>query len=276
MKTLTANGAQIPVIGLGTWTLRGSACTDLVAHALELGYRHVDTAAAYDNEREVGEGIRRSGIPREDIFVTTKVWWTDLAPADLERSAAQSLERLGLDHVDLLLVHWPNPAIPLPDTMAALNRVRDKGWTRHIGVSNFPTRLIEEAVRLSPAPLAANQVEYHPYLNQDKVLAACQANGLAMVAYSPLYRGGILLQQPAVAAAAERHGKTPGQIVLRWHLQQEGLAVIPRTSRRERLAENIGIFDFALDSAEMEAISRLRSAGRRLCDYGFSPEWDAP
>ncbi|WP_163269595.1 aldo/keto reductase [Chelativorans alearense] len=276
MKTLSVNGAEIPAIGLGTWTLEGRACTDLVSHALGIGYRHVDTAAIYGNEQEVGEAIRNAGLPRGDIFLTTKVWWTDLAAADLKRSATESLERLGLDHVDLLLVHWPNPAVPLAETMDALNRVREEGLTRHIGVSNFPSRLLAEAVRLSEAPLVANQVEYHPYLNQDKVHAACRENGMAMVSYCPIYRGGALLDEPAVAEAAARHGRTPAQIVLRWHLEQEDVAVIPRTSRKERLAENAGIFDFSLDAGEMAAISRLRSAGRRLCDYGFSPEWDSP
>ncbi|WP_159586355.1 aldo/keto reductase [Chelativorans xinjiangense] len=276
MKKLSVNGAEIPAIGLGTWTLDGGTCTDLVSHALGIGYRHVDTAAIYGNERAVGEGIRRSGVPRSDIFLTTKVWWTDLAAADLKRSAATSLERLSLDHVDLLLVHWPNPAIPLAETMDALNRVREEGLARHIGVSNFPSRLLAEAVRLSEAPLVANQVEYHPYLNQDKVHAACRKNGMAMVSYCPIYRGGALLDEPAVAEAAARHGRTPAQIVLRWHLEQEDVAVIPRTSRKERLAENADIFGFSLDAGEMAAISRLRSAGRRLCDYGFSPEWDRP
>ncbi|WEX11634.1 aldo/keto reductase [Chelativorans sp. AA-79] len=274
MKTLNANGADIPVLGLGTWTLRGGACVDLVAHALEIGYRHIDTAAAYENESEVGEGMRRSGLPREEVFLTTKVWWTDLAPADLERSAARSLEKLGVDHVDLLLIHWPNPEIPLGETIAALNRVRERGLTRHVGVSNFPTGLLAEAVELSEAPLVANEVEYHPYLGQEKVYAACRANGMAMIAYCPLYRGGALLAEPAVTAAAERHGKTPGQVVLRWHIQQEGVVAIPRTSRRERLAENADIFDFELGADEMAAIGSLREAGRRLCDFGFSPRWD--
>lgn len=274
MKKLLANGAEIPAIGLGTWTLTGRTCTELVEHALGLGYRHVDTAAMYDNEREVGEAVRASGLPREDLFLTTKVWWTDLAPADLERAARQSLNRLGLDHVDLLLIHWPNPDIPLADTMAALNRVRSEGMARHIGVSNFPTRELTEAARLSEAPLVANQVEYHPYLDQDKVLAACRMNGMAMVSYAPLFRGGALLKEPAITMAAERHGKTPGQVVLRWHLQHDNVAVIPRTSRKKRLEENADIFDFTLTEDEMSAISSLRGAGQRICDYNFSPEWD--
>src|SRR5690606_394711 len=266
--------AEMPALGLGTWTLRGRHCVDLVTHALETGYRHVDTAAAYENEREVGEAIRGSGVPREEIFLTTKVWWTDLAPADLKRSAERSLQRMRLDYVDLLLIHWPNPSIPLAATIEALNDVRERGLTRHIGVSNFPTRLLKEAVRLSAAPLVANEVEYHPYLDQDKVLAFCRDNGMAVVAYCPLHRGGALLSEPSIVAAARRHGRTPAQIVLRWHLEQDDVAVIPRTSRKERLAENAAIFDFALAPEEVAAIDLLRGAGRRICDYGFSPEWD--
>lgn len=274
MKILHANGAAMPAIGLGTWTLRGRACTELVSHALEIGYRHIDAAASYENEADVGEAIRNAAIPRDQIFLTTKIWWTDLAPADLERSTERSLKLLGLDYVDLLLIHWPNPDIPLAQTIPALNRMRERGLTRHIGLSNFPTRLIEEALRLSEAPLVANQVEYHPYLDQGKVLAACRANGMMMVSFCPLHRGGGLLGEPAVAAAAARHGKTPAQIVLRWHVQQDGVAVIPRTSRKERLAENAAIFDFSLDAAEMDAIGALRKAGKRICDYAFSPVWD--
>ncbi len=274
MHRVTAHGAGIPAIGLGTWTLKGSACAELVAHALEIGYRHIDTATSYGNEEAVGAGLRAAGVPRDDFFLTTKVWWTDLAPADLERSAEQSLKRLGVDHVDLLLIHWPNPKIRLEDTIAALNRVRARGLARHIGVSNFTLGLLSRAIAASEAPLVANQVEYHPYLDQRKILAACRAAGMAMVSYCPISRGGPLFAEPAVAGAAARHNKTPAQIVLRWHVQQDGVVAIPRTTKKERLAENLAIFDFTLDEAEMAAISALRTAGRRICDFDFSPQWD--
>lgn len=274
MHRVEANGASIPAIGMGTWTLMGEECSALVAHALGFGYRHVDTAAMYDNEEAVGAGLRASGVPRDEVFVTTKVWWSDLAADDLRRSAEASLRRLGLDAVDLLLIHWPNPRVPLAETIGALNRARDDGLARHIGVSNFPTALLAEALSLSRAPLVANQVENHPYLDQRKVHAACRAAGMAMVSYCPLHRGGGLFAEDAVRAAAEAHGKTPAQIVLRWHIQQEGVVAIPRTTRRERLAENVAVFDFALNDDEMAAISGLRGRGRRICDYGFSPNWD--
>ena len=275
MHTVNANGAEIPALGLGTWTLKGHDCSDLVEHALALGYTHLDTAASYGNEEAVGAGLRASGIDRDAVFVTTKVWWTDLVAGDFRRSAEASLRRLGLEQVDLLLIHWPNPRIPLPETMAALNRARRDGLARHIGVSNFPTGLLAEAIRLSEAPLVANQVEHHPYLDQAKLLAACRAAGIALVSYCPLSRGGPLFEEPAVRDAAAAHGKTPGQIVLRWHVQQQGVVAIPRTTRKERLAENAAIFDFRLSDAEMAAISVLGTAGRRICDYDFSPEWDA-
>lgn len=274
MHDVVANSARIPAVGLGTWTLEGARCADLVSHAIGIGYRHIDTAAMYGNEAAVGDGIRAAGLSRDDLFVTTKVWWTDLAADDLRRSAEASLHELGLDAVDLLLVHWPSPSVPLAETIAALNRVREDGLARHIGVSNFPTALLSQALALSAAPLVANQVEHHPYLDQRKVLAACRAAGMAMVSYCPLYRGGALFSEPAIRDAAARHGRTPGQIVLRWHIQQPGVVAIPRTTRKGRLAENLDIFGFALTDDEMAAISALRGGGGRLCDFAFAPAWD--
>lgn len=276
MHAVEAHGASIPAIGLGTWTLEGSHCADLVAAAIGAGYRHIDTAAMYGNERAVGAGIRASGIDRGELFVTTKVWWTDIAEGDLQQSAENSRDRLGLDKVDLLLIHWPNPRIRLEESIAALNDARKKGLARHIGVSNFPTALLEKAVRLSPAPLICDQVEYHPCLAQRKVKAFCENHGMAMVSYCPLFRGGNLSAEKAVADAAGRHGKTPAQIVLRWHVQQPGVVCIPRTRRVERLSENISIFDFALSEAEMAAISALSARNVRICNFGFSPQWDEP
>lgn len=274
MHNVNANGATIPALGLGTWTLKGDECAQLVADALSTGYRHVDTARMYQNEAAVGAGLRASGVSRDEVFVTTKVWWTDIAPGDLERSAEASLKDLGLDQVDLLLIHWPNPEIPLEASIRALNAARRHGLARHIGVANFPTALLSRAIELSEAPLAVNQVEYHPYLDQRKVLDMCRENGLAMVSYCPLFRGGGLFEEKAVEDAAARHGKTPGQIVLRWHVQQQGVIAIPRTTKKARLAENIDIFDFALSADEMNAISALTRQNKRLCDGDFAPEWD--
>ena len=276
MHRVDANGAGLPALGLGTWTLRDEQCSRLVEAALKLGYRHVDTAAMYGNEEAVGAGLRASGIARDDLFVTTKIWWTDLGADDLRRSTEASLKRLGLDAVDLLLIHWPNPKIPLKESITALNRALNDGLTTNIGVSNFTTGLLAQATALSDAPLAVNQVENHPYLDQRKVHAACRAAGMAMVSYCPIYRGGPLFEEVAVRAAAAAHGKTPAQVVLRWHVQQDGVVAIPRTTREERLAENAAIFDFVLSDDEMTAISDLRARNRRMCDYDFSPEWDTP
>lgn len=275
MQIVSANGARIPAIGFGTWTLKGETCSQLVTQALRTGYRHVDTAIMYGNEADVSRGLKESGVSRDEVFLTTKVWYTDIGAGDLERAAEGSLKRLGVDEVDLLLIHWPNQEIPLAESIEALNRAQQRGLTRHIGVSNFTLAMIEEATRLSTAPLVCNQVESHPFLDQRKVHAACRAHGMAMTAYAPIGRGGDVLKAEPVVAAAEAHRKTPAQVVLRWHVQQEGVVCIPRTSRIERLAENIAIFDFELTEAEMTAISDLRRANVRICDYAFSPVWDA-
>src|ERR1700693_591749 len=189
MEYVEANGARIPLIGLGTWDLRGRTCVEMVSAALKLGYRHVDTAAAYDNEREVGEGLRASGGKRDQVHVTTKVGHAQLRAADFERSAEASLKRLGLDTIDLLLLHWPNASVPLRETIGVLNKVKRRGLTRHTAVSNFTVELVEEAVKLSQEPLTTNQIELHVYLDQSKIIAACRRHGIAITAYSPIARG---------------------------------------------------------------------------------------
>ncbi len=274
MDHVEAHGARIPAIGLGTWTLEGDTARDVVAAAIGTGYRHIDTAAMYGNEAAVGAGLRQAGVPRDDVFVTTKVWHTDIADGDLQRSVEASLERLQLDAVDLALIHWPSRSVPLADSIRALNDVRERGLARHIGVSNFTVALLDEANALTRNPLVCNQVEYHPFLNQDRVMAACRNHGMAMVSYCPLARGSELFPEPAVQAAAERHGRTPAQIVLRWHVQQEGVIAIPRSKNSGRCAENLSVFDFALDDAEMAALSALRPRNHRICDFEFSPDWD--
>src|ERR1700736_5605500 len=233
MQYVEANGAKIPAIGLGTWELRGRACARLVEQAIKLGYRHIDTAQIYENEREVGEGLRASGVRREEVFVTTKVWTTHFAPNDLERSTKESLAKLRLSEVDLLLLHWPNPQVPLSETLGALAHVKQLGMARHIGVSNFTVPLIEEAVAACPEPLVCDQVEYHPYLDQTRVSEACTRHGMALVAYSPIAKGRIKSDR-ALARIGDRYRKTAAQVGLRW-LVQQNVAAIPRTSKLERL-----------------------------------------
>lgn len=272
MMFVEANGAKIPAIGLGTWELRGRACARIVEQALRLGYRHIDTAQMYDNEREVGEGMRAAGLKRDQVFLTTKIWPSHFAPHDLERSARESLVRLRLTEVDLLLLHWPSQQVPLSETLGALARVKSQGLARHIGVSNFTVALIQEAVASCPEPLVCDQVEYHPYLDQTKVRDACDRHGMALVAYNPLAKGRIKNDR-ALQRIGDRYRKTSAQIGLRW-LVQQGVAAIPRTSRLERLSENIEIFDFELSDEDMQEISAMRSAGGRLTDFGFAPKWD--
>jgi diketogulonate reductase-like aldo/keto reductase len=272
MHFVEANGARIPAIGLGTWELRGRTCARIVEQALRLGYRHIDTAQIYENEREVGEGLRASGVRRDEVFITTKVWTSHFAPNDLERSAKESLVRLRLTDVDLLLLHWPNPQIPLTETLGALARTRQLGLARHIGVSNFTVALIEEAAAACPEPLVCDQVECHPYLDQTKVKDACARHGMALVAYSPVAKGRIKNDR-VLARIGDRYRKSAVQVCLRW-LVQQNVSAIPRTSRLERLSENINVFDFELSDEDMSQISAMGSAGGRLTDFGFAPKWD--
>ncbi|ESR26561.1 aldo/keto reductase [Lutibaculum baratangense] len=273
MQTIHANGADIPAIGLGTWQLTGEQCADIVRQAIELGYRHIDTAAAYGNEVEVGEGVRRSGISRDEVFVTTKVWHDNLAPDLLVESVEGSLERLDLGHIDLLLIHWPSRTVPLEETLAAMSQVRETGCAKHIGVSNFPSGLLRRAVGLTDTPLVANQIEYHPYIDQTKPLAAARESDVATIAYTPIGRGKVF-EDPVIREIAERHGKTPSQVTLRWLVQQDRVGAIPRTSKIERLHENIDIFDFDLSREEMDRIHSLARPDGRMVDPEWAPDWD--
>jgi diketogulonate reductase-like aldo/keto reductase len=267
-----AKGATIPIVGLGTWTLGGRDCTRLVEAALDAGYRHIDTAQMYGNEAEVGEAVRRSGR-RDAVFVTTKVAPGNLNAKDFERSTKDSLSHMQLPFVDLLLIHWPNSSIPLAETIGALNKMRREGLTKHIGVSNFTVALLEEAIRLSDAPIVCNQFECHPFLDQDKLIAACRRHKVAVVAYSPVARGRAE-GSDVLERIGKSYGKSAAQVSLRW-LVQQGIVVIPRTSKVERLRENIDLFDFELSAADMKTIGSLSHAGGRIVNFaGYAPQWD--
>jgi diketogulonate reductase-like aldo/keto reductase len=272
MQYVEANGARIPAIGLGTWALDGSVCTRIVGEALKLGYRHIDTASMYGNEAEVGEGLRASGVKREDVFLTTKVWQDSLRAAEFRRSVERSLKALKLPHVDLVLIHWPNERVPLAETIGALCAVKRDGLARHVGISNFTVALVEEAVHLATEPLVTNQVEMHPFLDQSKVIEVCAKRGISITAYCPIARGGAARDR-VLAEIGTKHGKSAAQVSLRY-LIQRGVIPIPRTSKPARLKENLAVFDFALDGGEMEKIDRLSNPRGRVVSWGGSPAWD--
>jgi len=273
--TISNRGAAIPAIGYGTMEFpEPDRAPELVAHAIECGYRHIDTARKYGSEQWVGEGIRATGIRREELFITTKVTEDNAREADFARSVETSLKTLGLDYVDLLLIHWPQPRVPLAETLGALRRAKSQGLMRHIGVSNFTVALLEEASRICPDELVTNQIEYHALLRQDKQLAACRRHGLMVTCHAPLARGR-LLDDPVIGAAAATHGKTPAQVALRWLVQQPGIAAVPRALEPAQIEENIDIFNFALSDAEMERIGALRDNMVRIVDPAVRrPVWD--
>jgi diketogulonate reductase-like aldo/keto reductase len=272
MQAIESHGARIPVIGFGTMTLKEDLCVELVEAALHLGYRHLDTAQMYGNEREVGSGLRGSGLKREEVFLTTKVWFTRLAAGDFERSVDESLEKLGLPWVDLLMIHWPNAQIPLADSIAALCKVKRAGLAKNIGVANFNVAMLDEAVKLADEPLAALQIETHPYLDQTKIIAAARRHGLAVVGYCPLARGKVPGDE-TLQHIGRAHGKSPAQIALRF-LEQESIIPIPRTSKRERLAENLGSLEFKLSENEMAEIGKLKRSDARIVSPPQAPKWD--
>jgi 2,5-diketo-D-gluconate reductase B len=271
MIYLDVQGTRVPALGLGTWRLRGEDGRHAIEAALAIGYRHLDTAREYDNEAEVGRALRASGVPREDVFLTTKVWHDDLKYRAALRAVDRSLHHLRTDYVDLLLVHWPSEAVELEETLDAFQEARARGKARLIGVSNFPPALLEQALALVP-DLACDQVEYHPFLGQDALLEVVRAHGLFLTAYSPIARGRVVHER-AIQEIAAVHGKSAVQVTLRWLLQQERVAAIPRASSPEHLRANFEVFDFALAGEEMAALSAL-ARGERLVDPAFAPAWE--
>lgn len=275
MHAVSSNGANIPALGFGTFRMSGAEVLRILPEALRLGFRHVDTAQAYGNEAEVGEAIHASGIPRADIFVTTKVWVDKYRHDAFIASVDECLKKLRTDHVDLLLLHWPGGSdVPMAERIGTLNEVRKAGKVRHIGISNFNTAQMEEATRLSEAPIATNQVEYHPYLDQTKVLQTARRLGMSLTAYYAMANGKVPAD-PLLADIGARHGKTAAQVALRWLVQQPDVVVLSKTATQARLKENFSIFDFALTREEMAAIRQLaRPDGRIVNPAGLAPEWD--
>ena len=263
---VTVRGVEVPAVGLGTWRLRGDDCRRAVETALELGYRHVDTAQAYGNERRVGAAIESSAVDREDLFLTTKLDGGSRENGAVQRSVRESLDRLDTDYLDMLLIHWPNDkppfspvrlpgGPPLAETLTAMNELVDEGLVRHVGVSNFDVRRLDEARRLSEAPIVTNQVQFHPYWDQRDLLSYCRRNDVLLTAYSPLCHGGVL-DDDVLRELGRRYGKTAAQVAIRWAIQHEGVVAIPKATSRDHLAANVDVFDFELTEAEMERIHR--------------------
>ncbi|WP_438749602.1 aldo/keto reductase [Pararhizobium sp. O133] len=274
MQTVSANGTNIPVLGFGTFRIPGPEVLRILPQAIKIGFRHIDTAQAYRNEAQVGEAIQSSGVSRDDIFLTTKVWVDNYKHADFLASVDESLKKLRTDHVDLLLLHWPSSGVPLAEQIGALNEVRKAGKVKNIGVSNFNTALMAQSVELSEAPIATNQVEYHPYLDQTKVLDAARATGMSITAYYAMADGKVPAE-PLLKDIGSKHGKTAAQVVLRWLIQQKDVVTLSKTATESRLAENFDIFDFELSADEMAAIHKLaRPNGRIVSPGGLAPDWD--
>src|SRR6202051_3623297 len=270
---LKAHGAEIPAIGFGTSGM-GYVTAEHVATALKAGYRHIDTARKYGTEPAVGEGMRGSGLGRHYILICTKVSHENLHAGDFARSFDESLRALGVDYVDLLLVHWPEKNTPLAETMGALAKAKQTGLARHIGVANFNIAMLDEAIRLCPEPLVTLQAECHPYLDQTKVVEACRQRGLGLTAYCPHGRGR-LHGDPVLTEIGKRKGKTFAQVALRWLMQQGVIAAIPRSSNAARIAQNIDVFAFELSDDDMRRIGALKRADGRIANpVGRAPQWD--
>jgi len=263
-------GRSIPALGFGTFQFEGEACYRGVREALDIGYRHIDTAQMYGNEEEVGRALRDAGLARDEVFLTTKIWRDHLAPEDARRTTVESLDKLGVDAVDLLLIHWPNDDVPLDETLAVMVEMHQEGKTRSIGVSNFPSALLRRALEL--APIVCNQVEYHPFLGQETLLGIAREHDLLLTAYSPLARG-LVPEDPTLREIGRRHGKSAVQVALRWLIQQPQVAAIPKAATAEHRRANFEIFDFELSEEEMRRIHGLER-GQRVIDPPFGPDWD--
>ncbi|MEX2629089.1 MAG: aldo/keto reductase [Tistlia sp.] len=273
MIEIETKGARLPALGFGTWELRGATCREMIPVALELGYRHIDTAQAYGNEAEIGQGLRDAGLAREDLWITSKLWMDRLAPDLVPGALAESLERLGTDYLDLLLIHWPSEEVSHLETLAAMAEQRRAGRVRHLGVSNFTVAQLAEADGAG-VELLANQVEYHPFLSQDDLRAALDERDMVLTAYAPLARGAVA-RDATIGRIAEAHGKSPEQVALRWLVQQRNVAAIPKAGSRRHAEANLAIFDFSLEAAEMAAIAALGRGRRRLVEPSWAPAWDA-
>lgn len=269
----TRTGLDLPAIGLGTWPMTGSECTQAVRQALDVGYRHIDTATAYENEAAVGQALRDSDVPREQIHLTTKVWWDRLEPNAMRQSLEDSLRALGTEQVDLFHIHWPGKDWDLARSIDTLVALRDEGKARHIGVANFPLGLLRQVVETLGAPLSAIQVEYHVLLSQQPLLDFARSHDLLLTAYTPLARGQAAAQ-PVILAIARKHGVLPSQVALKWLLDQDGVAAIPKASSRENQLANLAALTVQLDDEDRAAIAGLPK-DQRVVSPPFAPDWNS-
>ena len=272
MTHYDVHGQSIPALGLGTWQLTGDAARDSVEHALSIGYRHIDTAQVYGNEAEVGAGVAASGVPRGDVFLTTKVWRDSVGPPRLGASVDESLAKLATDYVDLLLLHWPVDEVELEAQLEGLVAARDAGKARLIGVSNYPPGLLRDALELVP-DLACNQVEHHVLLGQGPVREVVAANGMVLTAYSPLAQGEAL-DDETVREIAEARGVGAGQVALAWLLGQDRVVAIPKSGSEAHRRSNLAAAGLTLSADERARLDALPK-DRRTIDPGFAPDWDA-
>lgn len=270
MEYVKLQDEKIPAIGLGTWQLTEN-CAESVENALDIGYKHIDTAQAYGNEAEVGEGIKNAEVDRENIWLTTKVWRDNLNKKDLKQSVEESLEKLKTDYVDLLLIHWPFQEMDLAAVLKEMDELVEEGKARNIGISNFTAKQTRKAQELSDNKLLTNQVEHHPFLSQDEVLDECRDQEMMLTAYSPLGRGDVIGNE-TLQEIGEKYGKSEVQVSLRWLIQQENVCAIPKATSEEHQKSNLDIFDFELSKTEMEEISNLARNDRKV-DPSFGP-WD--
>jgi len=269
-KIVTAKKAQIPALGFGTFRLLGDVCEASVLHALDVGYRHIDTAQIYKNEEEVGRAIHKSSVSRGDIFLTTKVWFENARAKDVRESTEESLRKLGTDAVDLLLFHWPVDDVPLEETLGEMARLKEEGKTRFIGVSNFTKDMVEQAEKITP--ITTNQVEFHPLLDQRLLLEQAQRLDHALTAYSPLAQGTLFTNDAFKAMASELSIACP-ELALAWLLHKEKVVAIPRSSKAENISSNFRALTHSLSAQSIERIDALMGDGR-VVDPPFAPQWD--
>jgi 2,5-diketo-D-gluconate reductase B len=272
MEYLNTQGLSMPRLGLGTFRMQGDVCRAAVESALALGYRHIDTAEMYGNEDAIGPAIAASGVARKDLFVTTKVWNENLAPDAMRRAFDASLKKLSLDQVDLYLVHWPAPNMNLKSMFETLMKLKEEGRTRAIGVANFNIALLKTVIEEIKAPIACNQIEYHVLLDQTPIRKYMASKSLPLVAYCPVAQGRAATNE-ALIAIGKKHNASGAQVALKWLLDQDGVAAIPKASRRESQQANLDALNIKLDDADRKAIAALPK-DQRFVKPGFSPVWD--